>query len=105
MEQLNVLELMELIENNIEYFNNIREMRTLSLNLGQLKCVTEKCVKAMEEINRFAYEYDFDETTPGNGYRSFVAMSELAVKEAFVVCKQLMENHGKLFFNFKSYAM
>jgi hypothetical protein len=54
-----------------------------------------------EEVQSFACNYDVDETTPANGFRSFVYVTEKAIEKTFVIARQIQENRGKLFFRRK----
>lgn len=99
MESIFAGDLIIAIDNNINYFDNSEKFRTLFLSLCQLKLVIEKCVKAMEKIREFASEYDFDDDSPGNGYRSFINISDSAFKQALKICKGMIRNRKKLLFN------
>lgn len=50
------------------------------------------------EIEQFAGEYDFDEATPGNGYRSFLYVFNSALNHTLKVSKYVTENRGSLLF-------
>lgn len=99
-----IADLIQAIDNNSEYFDNVKKFQILNLGLSQLKLEIEKCVKAAQEINRFAHEYDFDEETPGNGFRCFLNMTESAVKKTSKVCKRLIKNRENLLFSADNYA-
>jgi hormone-sensitive lipase len=73
-----------------------------------LRCSTRiKSVKVLgsvnDEIRSFAGSYDVDETTPANGYRSFVYVVERAIEKTFDIARRVQENRGKLFFRRKFY--
>ena len=55
------------------------------------------------EIRSFAGNYDLDERTPGNGYRSFVYTVEKAFEKALNVCKQVQHSRESFFFRKKFY--
>ena len=105
MEFSAALDLIQAIDNNIGYFDNAKKYQTLNLSLCQLKLALEKCVKASEEINSFAFDYDFDDKTPGNGHRSFLNIFDSAVKKASKVCKRLIKSRENLFFSADKHAM
>lgn len=94
--------LIKTIDNNIEFF--VKENKSLSANLNQFKIVVEKCAKAVDEIGTFAKNYDFDEQTAGNGYRSFLDISSSAVKKSAKVCSQLIRARRSIFFRADNYA-
>lgn len=96
--------LIESIDNNINYFDKSAKSDSLSTNLRKLKSVLEKSARAVGEIEKFAGEYDFDESTPGNGYRSFQDLQISAVKTSLKVCQRLINNREKMFFRADNYA-
>ncbi|KAH8401709.1 hypothetical protein KR009_007440 [Drosophila setifemur] len=55
------------------------------------------------QIEAFAQEYDFDEHTPGNGYRSFVYVTNACVSHGISICRQLSSTRSALFFRKKFY--
>jgi len=99
-----IADLIQAVDNNSEYFDNVKKCQILNLSLSQLKLEIEKCVKAALEIKRFAHEYDFDEETSGNGYWSFLNMTESAIRKTSKVCKQLIKNRTNLLFSADNYA-
>lgn len=94
--------LIDLIDNNVDFFDKTN--KTLKSNLLQLKNAFEKCSRTVEEIETFASEYDFDEKTPGNGYRSFLDITGSAVKKSAKVCSQLIRARESIFFRPDNYA-
>ncbi|XP_001361054.3 hormone-sensitive lipase [Drosophila pseudoobscura] len=55
------------------------------------------------QIEVFAHEYDFDEQTPGNGYRSFVYVTNACISHGINICKQLLATRNTMFFRKKVY--
>lgn len=93
------------IDNNVEFLNNKQsKSEALHLNLLHLKNVYEKCCKFMSEVRKFAGEYDFDEHTPGNGFRSFLSIFDSAIRETSIVCDELIRRRAKLLFRADNYA-
>lgn len=43
-------------------------------------------------------KYDFDEQTPGNGYRSFVAVVDASMEHAVQLCRQINVSKQSLLF-------
>lgn len=99
-----VEELMRSIDNNIEYFDKVNKNERLASILFELKHSVETCALSVEEIEKFAPEYDFDERTSGNGYRSFVNIFESAVRKTSKVCRRLISNRRKILFRVDNYA-
>ena len=57
-----------------------------------------KIVPMTKAIETFAGIYDFDDQTPGNGYRSFVYIFNSAVKHTEKICKYVTSNRRNLLF-------
>lgn len=76
------------------------KLRAIFKNL--IECLG-KSVPVIKRIESFAGEYDFDEKTPGNGYRSFVFIFEAAVKHTQKTCKYITDNRASLLFRKSSY--
>lgn len=55
------------------------------------------------QIQAFAHEYDFDEQTPGNGYRSFIYVTNACISHGSNICRQLLAFRSTLFFRKKFY--
>ncbi|XP_067627370.1 hormone-sensitive lipase [Eurosta solidaginis] len=55
------------------------------------------------EIDAFAYKYDFDEHTPGNGYRSFISVTSSCITYGQTICKNLYASRSTMFFRKKYY--
>ncbi|XP_030388505.1 hormone-sensitive lipase [Scaptodrosophila lebanonensis] len=53
------------------------------------------------EIASFAHTYDFDDLTPGNGYRSFIYVTDACIAHGRNICKQLLQTRATLFFRKK----
>lgn len=59
--------------------------------------------RLVSQIELFAHEYDFDELTPGNGYRSFIYVTNACIKHGLDICQHLLATRGTLFFRKKFY--
>lgn len=57
----------------------------------------------VHQIEAFAYQYDFDEYTPGNGYRSFIAVINSCIEYGLTLCKNLLTSRSTMFFRKKTY--
>ncbi|KAI8038521.1 hormone-sensitive lipase [Drosophila gunungcola] len=55
------------------------------------------------QIEAFAHEYDFDERTPGNGYRSFIYVTNACITHGMGISRQLMATRSTMFFRRKFY--
>lgn len=92
------------LTNSIDHFDKTNKHSTLISSLRSLRSSVEKCSKFIFSIRSFAYEYDFDESTPGNGYRSFIHIYDSAIRETAKICKQLIAAREKIFFRADYYA-
>lgn len=90
--------LIQAIDNSIEFFDVHTKCHVLKTNLQNLKTNVENCEKIVVEIESFASDYDFDNETPGNGYRSFIDVFKSAVKKTTKICNQLIKNREKILF-------
>lgn len=59
--------------------------------------------KHILKIVLFAHEYDFDENTPGNGYRSFVKVVQSCITHCLKVSKYISQNRSYLLFRRNTY--
>lgn len=59
--------------------------------------------KLTTDVLSFAHEYDFDEFTPGNGYRSFVKCTRLCVEHCLRVSKHIAQNRTFIWFRKNMY--
>lgn len=51
-----------------------------------------------EEIKAFAPKYDFDENSPGNGYRTFIYVYEKALIRTLNLCLEVRDTKSNRFF-------
>lgn len=92
--------LINLCNNNREYFSKDKSENGIKLHASLSKIVEllGKFPPLAKEIQSFAGDYDFDENTPGNGYRSFLFIFNAAIKYTENACKYIAENRGKFLF-------
>lgn len=91
--------LIQTVDNSIEFFDAHSNCDTLKSKLQSLKANVEKCDKIIVQIECFASDYDFDNETPGNGYRSFVDIFSSAITKTTKICQQLIKNREKILFS------
>lgn len=97
-------ELLEVAFDNLEFF------RFSKVNDGQIFCRSfQTLIESVQEINSlistiegFAANYDFDEKTPGNGYRSFISLCQSAVRRVTKVSMLIKKKRESIFFQRKS---
>lgn len=104
MEKSDAVDLINAIDNNIDHFDKSNKFQSLNLSFCQLKLAIEKCVKASEEIHDFAFKYDFDDQTAGNGFRSFLNIFDSAIKKASKVCSRVTKRRENFIFRADKHA-
>lgn len=57
----------------------------------------------VDELRKVAPLYDFDQNTPGNGYRSFVTIVDAFILYGEKVCQQILKNRSSYFFRKNTY--
>lgn len=87
-------QLISLCRNNENYF---RGDISLQRHFSKVIEFLEKSGSVLKEIESFAGEYDFDEKTPGNGFRSFIHVFNSAVVYTEKVCNDVKEKREKFF--------
>ncbi|CAL1676332.1 unnamed protein product [Lasius platythorax] len=84
---------------SVEYFtsqqdeNSVRIKAALLVILEQL----DELQPLYSEIAKFASHFDFDEETPGNGYRSFLSMVDKCIVHTEQVCRQMYHQKDSMF--------
>lgn len=93
-------ELIRMSVSNAEFYKLDRSFIGVKMHASFSKAIEylEKAVPVLKEIESFASKYDFDEKTPGNGYRSFVYIFNAGVQHAEKICKYILDNRGNLLF-------
>lgn len=97
--------LREVCEDNVKFFeteDNECGQRYHGALSGIIDHV-EVARKLAAEVLSFAPEYDFDEHTPGNGYRSFVKCTRLCVEHSLRVGKHIAQNRTFIWFRKNMY--
>lgn len=83
--------LRELCRANVDYFayhqddNGVRIKAALHAILDHL----DHLRPLYREIAKFAPHFDYDEETPGNGYRSFLLLIDKCIVHCGMVCRQM----------------
>lgn len=98
-------ELLVTASNNISFFSKVNTANGQSfcrLFESLIECV-DKIKPLLKEIEGFAADYDFDEKSPGNGYRSFVYICDLAVKRTLKLTVEVETKCENIFFRSSYY--
>lgn len=90
----------DLCENNADYFKNDTSNVGKNIRSTVLSIATNvDTVKPLVEHFRSIYAaYDFDENTPGNGYRSYVTMVDNFVVYGIKINRQVCQSRNSYFF-------
>lgn len=98
--------LIELCKNNIKYFEDDETESGLRMHgafVGLIDHI-ETVKPLVKEVHGFVHEYDFDENTPGNGFRSFLYVVECCIKTTLKLSRYVMENRGSILFRKNVYV-
>lgn len=92
--------LQKLCHDSVKYFtsrrnkNNVELKHALLVILDQL----DELEPLYDEIAKFASHFDFDEKTPGNGYRSFLSIVDKCIMHCEKVCRRIYRQRNFMFF-------
>lgn len=73
--------------------SSVRIKAALQLILEQL----DELQPLYNEISKCAPHFDFDEETPGNGYRSFLSMVDKCILHSEQICRQMYNQKDSMF--------
>lgn len=98
--------LKSIIVNNIDYYSTDDSTNGLKLHGALLGIIDqiEEAQPLIQEIELFCKAYDFDENTPGNGYRSFIKIFDCAFNHTQKLVKYVAENRSSLLFRKTNYT-
>lgn len=98
--------LKSIICNNIDYYKCDQSTNGLLLH-GALLGIIDQIDEARplyQRMQTFCGDFDFDENTHGNGYRSFLKIFDSAINHTFKILKYVTENRSALFFRKNAYT-
>jgi hypothetical protein len=98
--------LKSIICNNIDYYKCDETTNGLKLHGALLGIIDllEEARPLYREIESFCSEYDLDENTQGNGYRSFLKVFDSAINHTLRILKYVTENRSGLLFRKTAYT-
>ncbi|KAG5674157.1 hypothetical protein PVAND_004141 [Polypedilum vanderplanki] len=98
--------LKSIIINNIDYYKNDETTNGLKLHDTLLEIIDQidEARPLFEEVESFASEYDLDENTQANGYRSFLKVFDSAINHTLKIIKYVTENRSGLLFRKTAYT-
>lgn len=96
----NVAILKSLCTSNADFFSKDRSENGQRLYISFLAIIDaiEALYPKVVDIGKRAEEFDFDENTPGNGYRSYINVFSIAVKYAIDLSQKIMWRRSSLLF-------
>lgn len=98
--------LKSVIHNNIDYYKTDESTNGLKLHGAFLGIIDhlDEAQPLIQEIEILCKLYDFDENTPGNGYRSFVKVFDCAINHTLKIVKYVTESRASLLFRKSTYT-
>lgn len=98
--------LQSLVCNNVDYFKTDESTNGLKLHVAFLGIIDhlEEARPLVQQIEMFFKVYDFDEKTPGNGYRSFIKLFDCAISHTLKIVKYVTQNRSSLLFRKNNYT-
>lgn len=97
--------LADICQNNVKYFEcdeseiGQRFLCAFASVVDHLKIARE----LVAQIIQFVHEFDFDENTPANGYRSVIKAVQACINHSVKVCKYIAQNRSYLLFRKNMY--
>lgn len=97
--------LKDLCLRNAEYFRSDESAigKKLCDSLEKLHNQVVSICPIVDEIRKAAPHYDFNQNTPGNGYRSFVTVTDAFILFGEKICQQIWKNKSSYFFRKATY--
>lgn len=97
--------LIDICQNNVKYFE-CDDSETGQRFLCAFRGIIDHIAIARQYVAKiitFVHEYDFDENTPANGYRSFVKAIQACINHSVKVSKYIAQNRSYLLFRTSTY--
>lgn len=98
--------LKDLCMNNAQYFQQDETENGQRLHAGFLVLIdqVDMITPMVDEVRNVAPQFDFDEDTPGNGYRSFVSVVDMCVQHGVKLSRLVCDSRDSFLFR-KSFYM
>lgn len=83
--------LRELCRANVEYFASHQDENGVRIKAALLAILDhlDQLRPLYREITKFAADFDYDDETPGNGYRSFLLLIDKCIMHSGTICRQM----------------
>lgn len=91
---------------NVEYFTSHQDENSVRIKAALLAILEhlDQLQPLYREIAKVAPHFDFDEETPGNGYRSFLLLIDRCIMHSGQICRKMYYQKDSMLFR-KSYYM
>ncbi|XP_069679565.1 hormone-sensitive lipase isoform X2 [Periplaneta americana] len=98
--------LKDLCKNNAQFFQQDESESGQRLHAGFLALIDQvnMITPMVGEVREAASKFDFDQDTPGNGYRSFVAVVDLCIQHGVKLSRSVCDSRDSFLFR-KSFYM
>lgn len=98
--------LKDLCMNNAQFFQQDETENGQRLHAGFLAIIdqVDMIIPMVDEVRNIAPQFDFDEDTPGNGYRSFVSAVDMCVQHGVKLSRLVCDSRDSFLFR-KSFYM
>lgn len=99
-------DLIDICQNNLQHFECNNTM-TDKRYADAFRCILQQLAlvrRYATEFYGFMHEYDFDETTPANGYRSIVKATHGCITQTTKASRYVAKNRGHLLFRKMSHV-
>lgn len=95
----------EICENNYKYFecDETEAGQRFSSAFRFILDTSETARAAVIDVEGFMHEYDYDVSTPANGYRSMVSVLHACINHTMKICQYIAQNRGHLLFRKMTY--
>lgn len=93
--------LLDLCQSNIQYYESDGSSETNKRFLDAFQHIIKQLAiirQFVSEFHGFVHEYDFDESTPANGYRSIVKATHGMINQTMKLTEYIANNRGSLLF-------
>lgn len=95
--------LKEVALDNLQFFSKLPSESNFSKIFEDLLEIVDKIIAVKSEVETFSSDYDLDEKTIGNGYRSLICIFDKAAVEALNICDAVRKDRENVFFRRKFY--
>lgn len=93
-------ELQDVCRVSVEYFSSHQDENSVRIKAALLVILDhlEQLQPLYREIAELAPQFDYDENTPGNGYRSFLMLVDKCIVHTNAICQQMYRQKDHVFF-------